>query len=242
MKPQLDNQPESWAFFDKVYCISLKERPDRREKARQQFVEVGLGSRVEFVVVSKNRENPEKGIFESHQQCLRKGLASRAETILIFEDDVFFQRFSDDLLTTACNYLRSVASWDVLVLGGISSGSSTTPVRNLVRIRYRCLAHAYGVNKPFAQALVEKKWERTPWDEMLRLSGGRFYALFPMCAFQRKERSDNRTVVIDRTRRLFGGLAFIQWANELYQNHKLLAIFTPVLIVLLLGFVFFQML
>ena len=42
-----------WAYFDRVYCISLEERPDRRAEATAQFTAVGLLSRVEFVIVKK---------------------------------------------------------------------------------------------------------------------------------------------------------------------------------------------
>ena len=40
-----------WSFFDKVYCISLVNREDRRIEAREQFARVGLADRVEFLLV-----------------------------------------------------------------------------------------------------------------------------------------------------------------------------------------------
>ncbi len=239
MNPHFDREPDSWSFFDKIYCISLQERQDRRQKARQQFADVGIGNRVEFVIVKKHSENPEKGIFESHRQCLVQGLASGAETILVFEDDVFFRGFSDSSLHIACDQLKGFPCWDVLLLGGITSGSRKTSAKNLTKVRYRCLAHAYAINRSFAQTIVGKKWNGTPWDEMFRLSGGAFYALYPMCAFQGTEGSDNRTIAIDRVRRFFGGLPFIQRTNELYQNHKLLLTAVPVTVFVILAAFFF---
>jgi hypothetical protein len=35
-----------WAFFVKIYCISLDERTDRRQEAMLQFERVGLTGRV----------------------------------------------------------------------------------------------------------------------------------------------------------------------------------------------------
>ena len=91
------NQPDAiksdcWAFFDKIYCISLDTRPDRRKQAEKQFADVGLLERVEFIIVEKHPVNQEKGIFQSHMFCLSKGLKANARNILIFEDDVFFKK------------------------------------------------------------------------------------------------------------------------------------------------------
>lgn len=237
MNPNIGNQAWSWSFFDRIYCISLAEREDRRDKASLQFAAVGIADRVEFVIVNKHPENPEQGIFESHQRCLKQGLASGAETILVFEDDVFFRGFSADALQAACMHLRTLPHWDMLLLGGITSGSRKTALPALTQIRYRCLAHAYALNRSFAQSLSEKHWDGTPWDEVLRHSQGAFYALHPMCAYQGLESSDNRTFAIDRTRRLLGGLPFIQRASELYQNHKL--VLTAVPLSVFIGVAFF---
>ncbi|HDO29567.1 MAG TPA: hypothetical protein ENG79_00710, partial [Desulfobacteraceae bacterium] len=116
------NQTDSWAFFDKVYCISIDDRRDRREQARKQFAEVGLLERVEFVIVKKHPENREKGIVQSHMHCLKKGLKAGARRILIFEDDVFFQGVDAPALHEACAFLHHRTKWNGFFLGGITSG------------------------------------------------------------------------------------------------------------------------
>lgn len=214
------SQPECWAFFDKIYCISLATRPDRTELARQQFAKVGLLDRVEFVIRERHPNNPEQGIFESHRHCLQRGLAAQAENILVFEDDILFHRFNPRAVGDLGHTLQSIANWKALFLGGITSGSHTTAHRNLVAITYRCLAHAYAVKRPFAEEIAQLSWAGIPFDEVLRRYNRDFYALYPMCAFQGPASSNNKTVTIDRMRRLCGGLVFIQQANEFYQNHK----------------------
>ena len=82
-----------WDCFDKIYCISLTERTDRRATARAQFESVGLSNLVEFVIIEKHPEGSERGCYESHMTCMGKGLAEGAERILIFEDDIVFDRF-----------------------------------------------------------------------------------------------------------------------------------------------------
>lgn len=214
------NLPDSWLFFDTIYCISINARTDRRQQARQELARVGLLERVEFIIVEKHPNNPEQGIFESHIHCINKGLESGGRHILIFEDDVFFQGFEAQNLRGACLFLENRANWEVFFLGGITSGSTPTETKYVVRVKYRCLAHAYAVNRPFAECLSRQRWSGIPFDDLLRQYNSNFFALYPMIAFQGLASTDNQTLTIDRMRRLFGGLPFIQKINEFFQNHK----------------------
>lgn len=219
-EPDLSS-PGTWDFFDKVYCISIDDRIDRREQAKKQFADVGLLDRVEFVIVTRHPQNREKGIFQSHMHCLKKGLKEGRGNILIFEDDVFFQGYDPKALQESCSFLKGSTNWNALFLGCITSGSRKTGARSLAKINYRCLAHGYALNHAFAKSLVQdEKWSGIPFDDLLRRKNTEFYALSPMCAFQGRSGTDNQTVILSRIRRLFGGLPFIQKVNEFYQNHK----------------------
>ncbi len=220
------NPPDPWAYFDRIYCISLKSRPDRRALAEKQFAAVGLLPRVEFVIVTMHPTNREEGIFQSHMICLNKGLNEKARHILIFEDDVFFQEAKTEALPEVCRYLGAAVTWDALFLGCITDGSKRIEKMPLAKITYRCLAHAYALNQSFAEEIVRQSWNGVPFDEVLRRHNREFYAVYPMCAFQGLAGSDNQTMVIDRLRRIFGGLPFIQKANELYRNHQVV-LFIP---------------
>ncbi len=222
--------PDCWDFFDRIYCITLFTRGDRRAQAEKEFAAVGLLDRVRFHVAVRHPTDREEGIFESHMHCLADGLAAGAETILVFEDDVFFQGFDNRKLSRACNYLKKQGPWNGLFLGCIIDGSRRTGERNLAGINYRTLAHAYALHRPFASEFVKNQWSGVPFDELLRRKSSRFYALRPMCAFQGRAGTDNQRVLIDRTRRMLGGLPFIQKTNELYQNHKIPFLLVPALI------------
>lgn len=221
MNPPEVKQPDSWSFFDKIYCISLDKRIDRREQAKKQFREIGILDRVEFVIAAKHPTNPEEGIYQSHMKCLNKGIESGGQHILVFEDDVFFEKVDPHALRRACNYLENATTWNGLFLGCMIDGSSRTEEKSLHKITHRTLAHAYALNRPFAKLLVQEKWNGTPFDEFLRLHNKDYYALYPMCAFQGLSGTDNRRMAIDRIRRMFGGLPFIQKINELYHNHTI---------------------
>ena len=218
----------AWDFFDRIYCISLHERTDRRKQVKQEFAGVGLLDRVEFVLVDPHPENREQGIFESHIHCLRKGLAAGARTILLFEDDVFFRGFNPRTLAAACDDLAALPQWNAFFLGCITSGSRRLAGGMLAAIRYRCLSHGYAVHRDFAEKIARETWQGIPYDTMLKHRTKDFYSLAPMCAFQGRSTTDNQTLAIDRLRRLLGGLPFLQRVNEFYQNNKPLLLVTHV--------------
>jgi hypothetical protein len=113
------NEPNGWDFFDRIYCISLEEREDRRQAARASFAKVGLTGKVEFVLVQPHPSNIEQGMYESHMTCLRKGLEAGAESIVVFEDDVIFDRFNAELFDQCVRFLRENPKWKVLLLGAL---------------------------------------------------------------------------------------------------------------------------
>ena len=222
-----------WDFFDSIFCITLDSRPDRMREAKQQLAAVGLEGRVEFFITHKDHDNPVRGIYQSHMHCLSKGLAARAERILIFEDDILFRGFNPQRLQEACRFLGGIPRWNGFFLGCITDGSTRTACTGVRQVRYRCLTHGYALSRSFAQRILLEPWNGIPYDGLLRQQQTDYYALSPMCAFQGQTQSDNQTVIIDRLRTVFGGLSFIQQCNELYQNHKVLILVSHLLLTVL---------
>ena len=114
-----------WDYFDKIYCISVDERTDRRAEAEAQFAGIDLLDRVEFVVVKKHPIDCEQGIYESHMLCMKKGLDAGAEKILIFEDDVVFYRFDGAILSNCIKFLQKHETWHMLFFGCMVRGSKS---------------------------------------------------------------------------------------------------------------------
>ena len=217
-------------FFDKIYCISIDTRSDRRADAKEQFMKIGLLDRVEFVIVRKHPENREKGIFQSHMHCLNKGLQEGGKHILIFEDDILIKNFQPQSLLSAIAFLQNLPSWNAFFLGAISSRITRTPEQSVVLLHYRSLAHGYAINRPFAEHLVRKSWDGTPYDDLLRKECKEFYALSPMIAFQSDASTDNQRILLDRVRRVFGGLPVIQRVNEVFQQYKRIIVCAHILV------------
>jgi len=225
-----------WEYFDKIYCISLTERTDRREEANAQFAGVGLSNSVEFVVVDKHPVDCEQGIYESHLLCMKKGLEAGAGTILIFEDDIYFSRFNPETLGEAIDFISTAPNWNILFLGCMVKRSQMTPNRSVRKIRFRSLCHAYVVNAAFAKRLVTIPCQKVPFDDMLRdLEDDALYAVCPAFAFQSDSRSDNqRYLPLDRFRRLCGGLCCVQKMNEFYHLNRGIVIGIHVIVVSIL--------
>ena len=225
-----------WEYFDKIYCISLDERSDRREAAKAQFDAVGLLDRVEFVLVKKHPFDCEQGIFESHMLCMRKGLYAGAANIVIFEDDICFDRFNPQTLKTSIDFLSTDKNWKMLFLGCMVKRSKKTANASVLKVNFRSLCHAYVLNSEFAKRLAKEPWQKIPLDDMLRdLKDDHFYAVYPSFAFQGNSRSDNhRYLPLDSFRRLCGGLRRLQKLNEFYHSNKTIIIGIHILVVLIL--------
>jgi hypothetical protein len=221
-----------WDFFDNIYCISLVERPDRKASAEAEFSSVGVLPKVEFICARRHGENSEQGIFESHIRCIQAGLAAGAQTMLIFEDDVIFRRFSPNTLANCAAFLSDLSRWDLFFFGCLVKGSRCTENPCVVKIRYRSLAHAYVINRSIARRLCTERWAGTAFDALLRDLGARCYAAYPGFAFQSDSPTDNREGLrLDRFRRWCGGLCRIQRTNEFYHRRRGAIIAVHVLVI-----------
>ncbi|MGV8059257.1 MAG: glycosyltransferase [Smithellaceae bacterium] len=230
----VQNQVNGWDFFDRLYCISLREREDRRKSALKEFSKVGLADRVEFVIGERKLHscNTEKGVYESHMMCLRKGLEAGAKNIIVFEDDIEFDRFDSERLRSCTEFLRQHPEWKVLLLGALirSSGKTTNPC--IQKARYQSLTHAYALNRHYAETLAYEPWQGIVNDTLFRPLTDNIYAVNPMFAFQGDLSTNNKYMGLYRFRQWFGGLKRIQKANEFYLHHKFGIIAAHVLIIL----------
>ncbi len=210
----------NWKYFDKFYCISLEERPDRRAESNAEFEKAGLSELVEYLIRKKHPMDPERGIYESHLTCIEKGLNEGADTIVVFEDDILFHGMDSRVLQNAIDFLESTPDWHILFLGCMVQKSRRTANPSVLEIRYRSLSHAYAIHRRLAETLGP--WRGVPYDDMLRdLENNRAYALFPSFAFQSNSPSDNeRYLPLDRFRRFFGGLRPLQQLDEFYHLHR----------------------
>lgn len=231
----MKTQTDVWDFFERIYCISVGERTDRREAVMREFDKVGLADRVEFVIVRRHPTDVEQGMYESHMTCLRKGLEAGAGRIIVFEDDVLFDRFDAGRFNRCTRFLSAHPDWRVLLLGGLIRASEKTTDPCVQKVRYQSLAHAYAINRPYAQTLAYTPWQGIVIDTVFRPLTDHVYAVYPMFAFQNNLPSDNdKYRYLDLLRRCCGGLERIQKMNEFYHHHIFGIVSAHVLMLLVL--------
>jgi len=237
----MDKSTNDWDYFDKIYCISMDERSDRREEAENQFDKIGLLEYVEFITVKKHPHDSEEGIFESHTDCIKKGLAAGAGNIVILEDDIMFEGFSPERLKQCIDFMREAPDWKAFFFGCLVSGSRKTHRKGVLAVKYRSLAHAYVLNRGFAELLVKKPWRKIAFDTELKSHNNGFYAAFPAFAFQSNSPTGNSKYLrLDKFRRLCGGLWRIQKRNELFHRYRSIFIALHILVILLIVCWFFR--
>lgn len=216
-----------WDFFCKIFCVSVRERTDRRTEARKQFAAVGLLNRVEFYIVEKDEhpEDIERGIYESHIKCIQKGLDAGARHILIFEDDILFDRFDPGKLKACTRFLQSKKEWKILLLGCLINGLKPTESKAVTEVKYRSLSHAYALNRNFARKIVRIPWPGGAYDCLFCHYNEGVYAIYPSIAFQSDSPSGNTKYLnLERRRRFFGGFKRIQKFNEFFYRYRTLII------------------
>src|SRR5665647_1279722 len=76
-------------------------------------------------------------MYESHMTCLRKGLEAGAGRIVVFEDDILFDRFDAGRFNQCTGFLSAHPDWQVLLLGGLIRSSKKTANPCVQKVRYQ---------------------------------------------------------------------------------------------------------
>jgi glycosyl transferase, family 25 len=112
-------------FFDRVYIINLRERPDRRKEAVREFSRIGIevpNEKVKFLTVERPADAGifhsvgVRGCYESHKLILQAAAREHLQNVLILEDDVWFRNIEPDFEQTLLARIRAT-EWDLMFLG-----------------------------------------------------------------------------------------------------------------------------
>lgn len=96
-------------------CISIKESEDRRTAFRTQFEKRGMRPPT-CLLVKRDDENPGRGCYTSHLECMRRALRNNQSHALVFEDDIEFAKVPRAVWEDAARFVVS-HPFDVLLLG-----------------------------------------------------------------------------------------------------------------------------
>ncbi|MGV2835825.1 hypothetical protein [Pseudomonas shirazensis] len=168
---------------DGIFCISLRDRADRRLLLQHEFADSGL--KIEFVLVERDQHSPERGCFDSHVQCARIALERGCRRVLILEDDATLVAFEPFQVEQVNRFLQS-ADPELFYLGANLGKVWLTWRRGIARVRARG-SHAYLLSNRGCQRLLEQGgYAGTALDKVLA-QHYRGYMAFPMLSQQQPE-------------------------------------------------------
>lgn len=147
-----------WSFVDAVFCISLATRDDRMRHAAAQFHALGLCRHVVFYRPDPDPRSGVAGCWEAHRTVAALARAQGAARVLVFEDDVLFDRpVTPRRLRSVAAALDSLpAGWMLFYLGHWPL--RVCPVgRHVVRTSSGC-THAYIASRRLLDWLVDRPW------------------------------------------------------------------------------------
>lgn len=111
-------------FFDRIFVINLKSRPDRRRELEAEFARIGFASAdlVWFEAVKPDDMGPfdslgARGCFMSHLGVLDAAAGVGVDRVLLLEDDVNFAADFNTRLAAIVEQLR-VMPWQMFYGGG----------------------------------------------------------------------------------------------------------------------------
>jgi GR25 family glycosyltransferase involved in LPS biosynthesis len=149
--------------FDNIYCINLKERPDRWESAKQQLSKIIPLDGVTRLIATKDQIGI-RGCTHSHYRIIKDAKENRYKSILIFEDD--FRVLDEDfdvVLNKSFNDLPE--DWGVLYLGvNLIENKNKKISDNLIEVKYGKTTHAYAMSHLVYDYIIER-FENTNWED-----------------------------------------------------------------------------
>ena len=164
---------------DAVFCISLKERGDRRKAVLEEAKKLNLN--IEFVLVEKDNKDPQRGCFNSHKLCSQMALDIGLSRILVLEDDVVFESVSVNKIVRINKYLNT-RNPELFYLGAILGKIWLTKNLGIARVRGQG-THAAILSESACKKISELNYDGRGIDSVLTKLF-KIYTCFPMLAYQ----------------------------------------------------------
>jgi hypothetical protein len=160
---------------DKVFCISLSARTDRRELFGREVVPL-IFNEFEFFIVEPCAD-PIRGCYESHQAIAIKALSAGWDRVLIFEDDAKPYTLNSRQVGWINRFIRR-GQFEALHLGYTMGRTWLTWFPYIARGRVVAL-HAYILSREGCRVLAETPFSGDPVDVMFKRKMKQ-HCVFPM--------------------------------------------------------------
>ncbi len=178
-------------FVDKIYCINLKIRKNKKIFIENQARILDLD--IEFFNAIRNKKNPAVGCLQSHLSIIKMAKQNNYEKILIIEDDCKF------LLKPELNINKIPKDWEMLYLGGsiqtVLDKDSIQNIRNRNWVNMTChTTHSYILHsRAYDEVITNLENYKEPVDVYYNdifHKKGTSYMLYPQMTSQKAGWSD----------------------------------------------------
>lgn len=170
---------------DKIVTVSLKERQERRQLTESELAKLNL--KTEFFLADRDRENGDRGCFDSHLKVCQQAFADQCNSVLVFEDDVKILPFTVKQIA-AINHMieqQDKIKFDVLYLGLIIGKMWFSRYSSIVRAKGTG-GHAYILSKQGIEKLSRYSFDGKPIDKIFK-HDFKCYSVYPIIAEQFSE-------------------------------------------------------
>jgi cytochrome b involved in lipid metabolism len=151
--------------FDKVYCVNLKHREDRKNNILNECVKYDLGEIDFFEAFNGNNishnykiSNGNVGLIMSNIEIIKEAKNNGYKNILVIEDDCYFT----DEIKNIDSYIDLLPEdWDMFYLGGNHNGvvGSNPPIKineKIVKLHHTFTTHFVAINNTVYDVLLER--------------------------------------------------------------------------------------
>lgn len=176
---------------DNLVIISLQNDQIRQKTVLQEMAKLNL--QAQFFLSERDKENGERGCFNSHVSVAKNALYDDCQSLLVFEDDVKILNFTPQQIAAINQFvLKKNKHFDVLYLGIILGKIWFCGSFSIVRARGAGL-HAYLLSRRGIEKMSNYQYQGRPIDEVVQ-HDFKAYSVYPMLAIQYPETETNSTV------------------------------------------------
>lgn len=165
-----------YRFFDRIICINLQHRTDKKQKVTKVFNQLNIP--VQFYFAKPHPRGGRHGCFQSHMDVIMKAYHDGINNLLIFEDDVVSSpAYSPTSVETAIAFIGDQSNKvDIFQFGyfPVSNESGSlmpyvnAPFLNKNRDIMKFTAagfHAYCLTKSGMRKILSSHWRNAIGDE-----------------------------------------------------------------------------
>lgn len=216
-------------YFQKIYCINLKSRHDRKILAIQEFKKLGIEDRVEFFEAFENTKNWHLWCLISHRMIIAEAQKKNLENVLVFEDDFTVIEENLQELALSIKDLKR-KKWDIFYLGCAFFFQDIPYLKkndNLLEVHWWRSTHAIAYNKSFYESFLnETALEKIPIliekydaiDVLLsKFLQEKHIAYMPLRTICKQSISFSNTEnkIINLDKNILGNFLYLRWRSEI---------------------------